>query len=145
MYQDNDLVLVSGGFDPIHGGHIDLIRGASEYGRVVIALNSDDWLINKKGACFMEWDERAKVLSSMRWVEYVVGFDDSDGTACRALKEVRPRYFANGGDRMAENTPELSLCLDMSIMPLFGIGGETKANSSSELLHKWSVNPDVMV
>jgi D-beta-D-heptose 7-phosphate kinase/D-beta-D-heptose 1-phosphate adenosyltransferase len=126
-------VCVSGGFDPLHEGHIRLISDASLRGDVVVILNSDAWLRRKKGYAFQPWLSRAYILRAVRGVKDVVPVDDSDGTVVEALARIRPDYFANGGDREAGNTPELSLCLDLGIKPLWGVGGE-KVASSSEIV-----------
>lgn len=127
------IIAVSGGFDPIHVGHIRLIRNAAYKGEVIVILNSDEWLKRKKGYSFMPWDQRAEILMAIKGVYNVVPVNDEDGTVCKALRDLRPRYFANGGDRGAENTPELGVCLDYAITPLWNVGGE-KAASSSELV-----------
>lgn len=127
------IVAISGGFDPVHEGHVRLIHDAAQLGEVVIMLNSDDWLIRKKGFCFQSWLSRAYILRAIMGVKEVVPVDDSDGTVLKGLMEVQPHYFANGGDRTSENTPELVFCLDNGIKPIFGIGG-AKIASSSELV-----------
>lgn len=127
------IVAISGGFDPAHDGHIRLIKAAADYGEVAVILNSDDWLIRKKGYCFMSFRQREMILREMRSVTFVHGVKDDDGTVCEALARIRPDYFANGGDRTSENTPELKLCVDLGIKPLFGVGGD-KVASSSELV-----------
>lgn len=124
------IVCISGGFDPIHEGHLNLIEHAAEYGDVIVLLNSDDWLKRKKGFIFQSWKTRARLLSSMRLVKAVVGLNDDDETVRDGLITIKPDYFANGGDRTNENTPELKLCMEMGIKPIFGIGGEKIANSS---------------
>lgn len=126
-------IAISGGFDPIHEGHIRLIHDAALVGDVVVILNSDEWLIRKKGYAFQPWLARAYILRAITGVYSVVPVDDSDGTVLKALATLKPDYFANGGDRTAENTPEMVYCLDYGIKPLFGIGGE-KVASSSELV-----------
>src|SRR5690242_6837351 len=92
-------IALSGGFDPLHSGHIRMIKAAAEHGDVVIILNSDEWLLRKKGYVFMTWKERAEILSSIKGVESVVPVDDADGTVCKSLEELQPDYFGNGGDR----------------------------------------------
>jgi cytidyltransferase-like protein len=126
-------VMVSGGFDPIHGGHMQMICEAAQHGAVIIVANSDEWLMRKKGYIFMTWEERAMILKEIKGVTMVVAVDDSDNTVCNAIKMIRPDYFANGGDRGKSNTPEQSLCENLGIDMLWGIGGDYKFNSSSEL------------
>jgi len=128
-------VAVSGGFDPIHKGHIQMIREAAEYGNVLVILNSDEWLIRKKGYKFMSFEERAYIAGSIKGVTFVANVDDTDGTVCEALKRFKPDYFANGGDRYDTNTPEMSVCEELNIQMLWNIGGE-KTQSSSELVEK---------
>ncbi len=128
-----ETVLISGGFDPIHKGHIELIKGAAKYGRIIVALNSDAWLIRKKGYCFMLWEERASIILAIKGVFSVVRVHDEDNTVRNALSFHRPNYFANGGDRTDNNVPELEICEKLKIMPLFNIGGE-KIQSSSKLI-----------
>lgn len=123
-------VCISGGFDPLHVGHVRLIHDAALVGDVVVILNSDDWLKRKKGYVFMDWLARAYILKAITGVKSVEAVDDSDGTVVEALARIRPDYFANGGDRQPENTPELALCLDYGIKPLWGIGGQKVASSS---------------
>lgn len=127
------IVCVSGGMDPIHVGHIRMIQEAAKVGKVVVILNSDDWLLRKKGFRFMPWDERAEIIMSISGVSDVVNVDDSDGTVCEALMRVRPDFFANGGDRGQTNTPEISLCRELGIKMLWGVGGG-KVQSSSDLV-----------
>jgi len=126
-------VMVSGGFDPIHGGHVQMITEAAEWGNVIVVVNSDEWLMRKKGYVFMTWEERAKILREIKGVVLVAAVDDSDGTVCNAIKMLQPDYFANGGDRGKQNTPEQSICEELGIDMLWGIGGDYKFNSSSDL------------
>lgn len=120
-------VLLSGGFDPVHDGHVAMIQDAAKYGDVVIALNSDDWLVRKKGFAFMPWAVRRSILLAIRGVVDVIAVDDSDGTAVKALWQVYPDYFGNGGDRGPKNTPELAECTRLKIETLFGLGGQGAA------------------
>ena len=129
-------ILVSGGFDPVHIGHIRMITEASQYGDVFVVANSDDWLYRKKGFVFMEFEERAEILSSVKGVIKVSGVDDSDSTVCEAIRRLKPDYFANGGDRKKHNTPEQSVCEELGIEMLWGVGGDYKANSSSTLVER---------
>lgn len=123
-------IVVSGGFDPLHPGHLRMIQDASEYGRVVVVLNSDAWLIRKKGYCFFEYGWRAEILCGLSTVTMVAPVDDADGTVCEALRRLRPDYFGNGGDRGPTNTPELEVCRDLGITPIFELGGGKVASSS---------------
>ena len=91
-------IAVSGGFDPVHRGHVQMIREASQYGNVLVILNSDEWLIRKKGYKFMSFEERAYILGNIKGVTIVTSVDDSDGTVCKALERFKPDAFANGGD-----------------------------------------------
>lgn len=128
-----DTVAVSGGMDPVHKGHIRMIQEASQFGDVIVILNSDEWLMRKKGFVFMTWAERAEILESVKGVKKVVPVDDSDGSVCEALRREKPTYFANGGDRTNKNTPEMEVCAELGISMLWGVGGE-KVQSSSELV-----------
>tara|TARA_Y100000593_G_C4320326_1_gene343455 strand:+ start:3977 stop:4417 length:441 start_codon:yes stop_codon:yes gene_type:complete len=128
-------IAVSGGFDPIHRGHVQMIREAAEYGHVLVILNSDEWLIEKKGYKFMSFEERAYIAGSIKGVTVVTNVDDSDGSVCKALRRFKPDYFANGGDRYITNTPEMEVCEELGIEMLWNIGGE-KIQSSSTLVEK---------
>lgn len=136
-------VIVSGGFDPIHTGHLDMFKQASKYGDVIIALNSDVWIVKKKGRTFMEWEDRSRILKAFSIVSEVINFkDDKVGTANNAIKKVRKMYpkediyFANGGDRVAENVPEAKACEKAKAVMIWGIGG-LKTRSSSLLLEAY--------
>ena len=105
------IICVSGGFDGIHLGHINMFRDASKYGQVVAILNSDLWLDRKKGYHLMCWNDRAEILKSIRYINDVVSVNDiNGGTVGEALKIVLPDYFGNGGDRIYTNTPEVAIC-----------------------------------
>jgi D-beta-D-heptose 7-phosphate kinase/D-beta-D-heptose 1-phosphate adenosyltransferase len=129
------IVAVSGGFDPIHKGHIRMILGAANYGNVIVILNSDEWLIRKKGYAFMPFEERAEIVRAIKGVFDVVAVDDSDGTVCEALEILRPDWFANGGDRKSDNVPEVKLCNELGIALAWNVGGG-KVQSSSELVER---------
>jgi cytidyltransferase-like protein len=129
-------VMVSGGFDPVHAGHIRMIRHAAEYGDVIVVANSDDWLFRKKGFVFMEFARRVEILDAIKGVVLVDSVNDSDDTVCKAIRRLKPTYFANGGDRGRSNTPEQDVCEELGIQLLWGIGGEEKLDSSSELARK---------
>lgn len=137
------IVLVTGGFDPIHSGHIAYFKAAKTLGdSLIVGLNSDDWLIRKKGRAFMPWNERLCVINNLSMVDEVYTFDDEDGSAKHFIQQVRAHYpdakliFANGGDRTAKNIPEMDV-QDSNIEFVFGVGGEDKKNSSSWILEEW--------
>ena len=136
------IVVVSGGFDPIHSGHIEYFKSAKENGdKLIVALNSDKWLEKKKGKFFMSFQERYAIVSSLNFVDEVIDFDDDNmGSCIDALEKVKNTYpndeifFANGGDRNISNIPEMSVD---GIKFLFSVGGDYKKNSSSWILNKW--------
>jgi cytidyltransferase-like protein len=135
------IIVLSGGFDPVHSGHILMCNSAKTYADyLVVGVNSDEWLVRKKGQPFMPWDERSAVIRNLKAVDEVMAFDDSDGTACDLLEKVKAKYpghqviFGNGGDRTAVNIPEMAV---MDVIFQFGVGGENKANSSSWILQEW--------
>ena len=127
--------MVSGGFSLIHIGHIRLIHSAAEFGDVIVALNSDEWLARKQGSPQVPWAERAEVLLALRNVTKVVPVEDSDGTVCEAIARFHPTYFVNGGDRTQADPREHAICERHGIIELFGIGGE-KIRSSREFLKR---------
>lgn len=136
------IIVVSGGFDPIHSGHIAYFKAARKYGdKLLVALNSDQWLKDKKGKAFMPFIERNEIISNLSCVDEVINFDDDKyGSAINALDKVKKMYpndqifFANGGDRNKSNIPEMSVA---GVEFLFGVGGNEKKNSSSWILKKW--------
>ena len=136
MTEERPTVMVSGGFDPVHAGHIRMIRDAAQFGDVIIVANSDDWLYRKKGFVFMEWERRVEILNAIKGVILVDSVDDSDGTVCEAIRRLEPTFFANGGDRGKTNTPEQAVCEEIGVKLLWGVGGEEKLDSSSELAKK---------
>lgn len=139
------VVLVTGGFDPLHSGHIEYFNAARELGdKLIVGLNSDDWLTRKKGRSFMPWEERASIVSALHCVDRVINFNDDDNSAKDAIRKVRAIHpnahivFANGGDRTKENIPEMALLQEMLHLDfVFGVGGSDKANSSSWILDEW--------
>lgn len=139
------IVLITGGFDPLHSGHIAYIKAARELGdSLVVGVNSDEWLRRKKGQEFMPWEERATIIAALHDVDRVINFDDTDNSAKDAVRKVHainPRaqiIFANGGDRTKENIPEMDLLKEMLHLDFaFGVGGENKMNSSSWILQEW--------
>ena len=128
-----DTIMVSGGFDPIHVGHVRMIREAAQYGDVIVVANSDEWLFRKKGFNFMGFNERKEILMAIKGVIDVVPVNDEDGTVCSAIMKHKPTYFANGGDRTSDNTPEKRICEELGIRMLWNVGGQ-KIQSSSELV-----------
>ena len=126
--------MVSGGFDPVHAGHIRMILDAGKWGDVIVIANSDRWLFEKKGFVFMDFDQRAEILHAIKGVVLVDSVDDTDGTVCEAILRHKPTYFANGGDRGRNNTPEQTICEELGIEMLWSIGGDEKRDSSSELV-----------
>jgi len=136
-------VMVSGGFDPVHIGHIRMIIDASRHGDVIVVANSDNWLFRKKGFVFMEFEQRAEILAAIKGVIKVSGVDDSDGTVCEAIRRLKPDYFANGGDRKKHNTPEQAVCEELGVEMLWGVGGDDKADSSSDLVERVMVSSKV--
>jgi D-beta-D-heptose 7-phosphate kinase/D-beta-D-heptose 1-phosphate adenosyltransferase len=141
------VVLVTGGFDPIHSGHVQYFKRAKELGDILyVGVNSDEWLTRKKGRPFMPLEERLRIIQELRMVDYTLKFDDKDGSARNAIKlvtEIHPNdtiIFANGGDRTKDNIPEMSLLNDTKYSNLkfeFGVGGTDKMNSSSWILEEW--------
>ena len=136
------IVVVSGGFDPIHSGHIAYLSSAKELGdKLIVALNSDKWLKNKKGFTFMPFEERKIVLEAINVVDSVNSFEDDELGSCKnALEKIKREYkgqkiiFANGGDRNQSNIPEMEV---QDIDFVFGIGGNDKKNSSSEMIKRF--------
>ena len=137
--------IVSGGFDPIHEGHIEMIKSSAQLSDGVIVLaNSDEWLCRKKGKNFYSIKTRKIILENIKGVIDVLEFDDSDNSACDGIKKARAKYpnvelvFANGGDRGKDNIPETHTCEEYGVKLQFGVGGDNKANSSSWILEKWN-------
>jgi len=137
------IVLITGGFDPLHSGHIAYFKAAKTLGdMLIVGLNSDDWLVRKKGAAFMPWNERLCIVNNLSMVDEVYTFDDDDGSAKHFIQQARAHYpddeliFANGGDRTKDNIPEMDV-VDSNLSFVFGVGGEDKKNSSSWILQEW--------
>tara|TARA_Y100001935_G_C17238828_1_gene474508 strand:- start:134 stop:910 length:777 start_codon:yes stop_codon:yes gene_type:complete len=139
--------VVSGGFDPIHSGHISYISAAKKYGDyLIIALNSDEWLRKKKGKEFMPFEERKSILENIKNVDEVLAFeDDKFGSCINALEKIKAKFpddeiiFCNGGDRGRENIPEMSVS---DITFEFSVGGNDKKNSSSWILKNWKYDKE---
>lgn len=135
------IVICTGGFDPIHSGHIAYLRAAKQLGdKLIVGINSDAWLERKKGRAFMPVYERALIVSAIDCVDAAYKFNDDDDSACAFIKDMREQYpndeivFANGGDRTRDNIPEM---IFDDVEFAFGVGGENKANSSSWILEEW--------
>lgn len=145
--------MVSGGFDPLHIGHVQMMIDAAKYGDVIVVVNSDDWLMRKKGYVFMPIKERCQIIAELQSVRQVIPMksgliydkagaysatvmiQDDDNTCIDAIAKYRPTYFANGGDRTKKNVPEQPICETLGVKMLWAIGGDTKPQSSS-----WLVN-----
>lgn len=135
------IVICSGGFDPIHEGHIEYFKEAKRLGdKLIIALNSDEWLTRKKGKPFMTWETRSKIIKEFKSVDEVISFNDNDDSARDALDKVSKQYpgskilFVNGGDRSKVNIPEVT---EEYVEFVFDVGGDCKTNSSSWILDDW--------
>jgi cytidyltransferase-like protein len=135
------IVIVTGGFDPIHSGHLAYFKAARTLGdRLVVGLNSDAWLARKKGRPFMPMNERYALVNALSMVDEVVIYNDNDNSSCDAIRKVKESYpghqivFANGGDRTKDNIPEM---IFDDVEFVFGVGGEDKKNSSSWILEDW--------
>jgi len=139
------IVLVTGGFDPIHSGHIEYFNDAAHLGDyLIVGVNSDNWLINKKKQAFMPLNERLKIVQNIKSVDEAITFNDSDNSARNAIRKVMLKFpdaeiiFANGGDRNANNIPEMDIeDPKKRVKFVFGVGGENKMNSSSWILQEW--------
>ena len=136
----DQVIVVSGGFDPAHRGHVRMFEEAAEHGDIVVLLNSDEWLIRKKKKLLMTWEDRASVVGNFKKVIDVLSFDDYDKTVVDGLKKARSKFgnivFANGGDRGLGSTPEVEFCQKWGIPTLWNIGGG-KEQSSSTILREY--------
>ena len=138
------VVLVTGGFDPVHSGHIEYFTEAKKLGDIlVVGINSDDWLTRKKGRPFLPFQERLKIIQSLEMVDDVISFEDDDDTANHAIFKLmctsgsgHDIIFANGGDRKKGVVPE-EMIYSNQIKFVYGVGGENKLNSSSWILDEW--------
>jgi D-beta-D-heptose 7-phosphate kinase/D-beta-D-heptose 1-phosphate adenosyltransferase len=135
------IVVCSGGFDPLHSGHITYFRAAQALGdKLIVGINSDEWLQRKKGKPFMSWYERSLIVGSIRFVDFTMSFDDDDDSAIALLERVKVFWpneeiiFANGGDRNSSNNRESGV---LGVEFVYGVGGSNKMNSSSEILKNW--------
>ena len=129
-------ILISGAFNPLHLGHLLLLKHASSYGDVVIALNSDEWVLKNKGYLLFDFDIRKMSLEDVPYVREVVSFDDSDGTVCDALHKVKPTFFGNGGTAKNTTIPqkELDTCIQLDIEPIFSLGENTDSIEEKYLI-----------
>jgi len=139
--QKKIVVAVSGGFDPIHIGHVRMFERAKALGdELVVILNNDHWLKKKKGFSFMPENERKEIIEGLRAVDRVVitkhKANDPDTSVCRELWAIQPDVFANGGDRKFDNIPEVPVCQEIGCAMVFNIGKGGKIQSSSWLLAK---------
>ena len=139
------IVLVTGGFDPLHSGHIEYFKAARALGsRLVVGVNSDQWLVRKKGQPFMRQEERILIIDALECVDEVLVYDDDDDSSIDAIRKTLKRYpsqdivFANGGDRTKNNIPEMAV-VDPRVIFEFGVGGTEKMNSSSWILMDWKM------
>ena len=139
------IIIVSGGFDPLHSGHIEHFKAAKELGDIlVVGLNSDDWLTRKKGKPFMPIDERLSIIRELKVVDLALRFNDDDNSSRDLIKKILEMYksdvvFANGGDRTHDNIPEVEQFKDNPRVSFeFGVGGEDKKNSSSWIIKQWN-------
>jgi cytidyltransferase-like protein len=146
----HNIVILSGGFDPVHDGHIAMFKDAYEsYDYVIVGLNSDEWLTRKKGKPFMSFDARKSVLESIRYIDSVLSFDDTDDSAVSLLKHCMSLYpqskliFGNGGDRSKSNYPEWDFCNVNALRVDDSLGGSHKMNSSSTLLDSWKTDSTI--
>ena len=140
------VVLVTGGFDPLHSGHLAYLKAARKLGdKLIVGVNSDSWLERKKGKNFLSLSERFEIVSALKYVDNCILFNDDDDTAIEAIKNVIMLFpfdriiFANGGDRKQGNVPEENpdLFEDKEIIFQYGVGGADKKNSSSWILQRW--------
>ena len=137
----DEVVLVTGGFDPIHSGHISYFNKAKQFSnRLIVGINSDDWLVRKKGQYFLPWNERAKIISNLRMVDDVLSYNDEDNSSSKAIDKCleisKKVIFCNGGDRKNNNILEMDVFKNNPRVEFkFGVGGDDKMNSSSWILH----------
>jgi len=141
----HQIVATSGGFDPVHIGHIRCIQESASIattgGILVVIVNGDGFLTRKKGKPFMPHEERMQIIDALRGVDYVTGWDDGSQTVVGALELLRPHVFTKGGDRsLASNVPEVGICEKIGCRIAYGIGGTDKVQSSSDLI-KNSLKP----
>jgi len=137
------VVMVSGGFDPLHIGHIRYMQEAKKLGdELVVVLNNDNWFQVKGKPVFMTDKERGEIIEALECVDKVVisghPKNTKDISVCGEIARIKPHIFANGGDRFADNIPEFKLCNDLGIKMVFNVGKGGKVRSSSEMLKEYS-------
>lgn len=136
------IVAVSGGFDPVHIGHIRNFKESKKLGdKLVVILNNDNWLKLKKGYCFMPQEERKEILESIKYVDEVVYSSHTENTKdisiCEDLRKLKPNVFAKGGDRTADNIPEIPVCEEIDCEIVYNIGEGGKVQASSTLVENY--------
>jgi len=133
--------MISGGFDPLHIGHLEMIKEAKKLGdKLLVVLNCDDWLVRKKGKYFMNQNDRAELVGSIRYVDDVYVLQSDSNDVGEAIAKFKPDIFANGGDRKDEaSIPEAKLCKEFGIEMVFNVGKSGKIRSSSDLLKNYGV------
>lgn len=139
------IVMVSGGFDPIHIGHVRYIQEAKKLGdKLIVVINNDNWLRMKKGKEFMPELERKEIIEAITGVDKVIISSHSkntkDTSVCNEIEKIKPHIFANGGDRKPDwdPIPEVSVCNELNIRMVYNVGRGGKIRSSSDLLKKYS-------
>jgi len=149
-HNEKPIYMTSGGFDPIHIGHVRCILGTSQLalrprqpsqmtGLVVVVVNADSFLIRKKGYAFMSLTERMEIIDAIKGVDFVVPWESegNDQTVIEAINQLRPSFFTKGGDRFDEKTiPEWKICQQINCKIITGVGKGGKIQSSSELITK---------
>ncbi len=143
VQEKETVVMISGGFDPIHIGHVRYMQEAKKLGdKLIVVINNDNWLRLKKGSSFMPEKERKEIIESISGIDKVLISQHSKNTkdmsVCKEIIKVKPNIFANGGDRFADNIPEFKLCNELGIKMVFNVGRGGKVRSSSDLLRDYS-------
>jgi len=126
-------VVVSGGFDPVHVGHLRMMQEAAKHGELIVVINSDPWLMRKKGFIFMPFSERAEIISAFECVSRVEVALDSDNTVCQSLRVIKPDIFANAGDRTPGRAHAQDVCDERGIGMLWNVGGGKVRSSSTRV------------
>ena len=141
MKKQKKLVMVSGGFDPVHIGHVRMFNEAKKLGdELLVVINCDSWLIRKKGKKFMSSEDRAEIIKSFKSVDHVYVLESAEAHVCEAIAKFKPAIFANGGDRKEEkDIPEAEICKELGVEMVFNVGQGGKVRSSSELLKNYGL------